>query len=421
MRRRLLVLGAAVLAAGVALLAATVTSAGGAVTGTLRVTGPWVGADQQSFRAVLDAFQQQNPGLTITYTPMTGSVSSGIEAAGNRADVAVLSLPSELKAMRRLARAGTIQPIEFAVPAVRANYAFTWKQHGTVDGKLYGLFFKATNRSGIWYEQRRFRSNGLTPPSSWKALQRTADVITNRGLMPFAVSGRSAMAMPDLFANTFLMLQGSRRYDMLAGGQLRWTSPFVSDTLRAMRTTLVNPNRIAGGVGSLATPFETAVQKVFGSPQRASMVSGGSAVIPFLYRAKAVRPISQFGVFSFPTTDGKGPARVIGDANAVVMVKNSEQARALISYLATPEAATIWAKRSIDYLSPNRKVDVRSYPMEATRTLASALTQAAVFRFGIADLRSTAFKEKLNQLLIEYIHAPSRVNQITTHIGTLGA
>jgi ABC-type glycerol-3-phosphate transport system substrate-binding protein len=412
---------AAAVAAALAVLAAATTNAGGAVTGTLRVTGPWTGADEQSFRAVLQAFEQQNPGLTVTYTPVSGSVASAIEAAGNTADVAVLSLPNEVTAMRRLARAGTIQPIEFAVPAVRANYAFTWKAHGSVDGKLYGLFFKATNRSGFWYDQAQFRRVGLTAPTSWRGLQRAADRLTNRGIMPFAVSGRSAIAMPDLFANTYLMLQGNRRYDMLTRGQMRWSSGTVRDTLRIMRTTLVNPSRIAGGLGSLSTPFETAVQKVFGSPLRAGMVTGGSAVMPVLYRAKAVRPVSQFGVIPFPTTDGKGPARVIGAGNAVVMVKNSEQARALINYLATPEAATIWAKRGIDFLSPNRKVDVRSYPTDAVRTLASALTQASVFRFGIADMRSTAFKGKLNQLLIEYVHAPRRVNQITAHIDTLGA
>jgi ABC-type Fe3+ transport system substrate-binding protein len=111
---------------------------------------------------------------------------------------------------------------------------------------------------------------------------------------------------------------------------------------------------------------------------------------------------------------------VIGDGHAVVMVRNSEAARALISYLATPEAATIWAARGGDFISPNRRVAVQAYTTDAARTLASALTQAAVFRFGLADMRSSAFKTKLNQLLIEYVHAPRRVNQITAHIDTLG-
>ena len=420
MLRRLLAPCAAALAAGIALLAATTTNAAGAVSGSLTITGPWTGADEQSFRAVLDAFQQQNPGLMITYRAASGNVSTAVQSAGNPSDLAVLSLPNELEAMRRLARAGTLKPIEFAVPAVRANYAFAWKMHGSVDGKLYGLFFKATNRSGFWYEQRQFRNAGLTAPRSWRALGGVANALSKDGFMPFAVSGRSSIALPDLFANTYLMLQGNRRYDMLARGQLRWRSATVRDTLRIMRETLVNPTRIAGGLGSLSTTYETAVQKVFGSPLRASMVSGGSAVIPILYRAKAVRPIAQFGVFPFPTTDGKGQPRVIGDADAVVMLKDSEQARALISYLATPEAATIWARRGIDFLSPNRKVDARSYPTAAARTLASALTQAAVFRFGIADMRPTAFKEKLNQLLIEYVHAPRRVNEITAHLDAVG-
>jgi ABC-type glycerol-3-phosphate transport system substrate-binding protein len=414
--RRLLLPFVLALVAGLAAVAAA-TTASAAVSGTLRIVGPWTGADEQSFRAVLDGFRQQNPGVNITYQSVSGSAAGEIsKTAESQPDLAVLALPADLATMRTMARDGSLKPIDFAVPTVRANYAFSWKRLGSVDGKLYGVFLKATNRSAFWYEQRLFQNEGLAAPTSWKGLQRVSGALAGLGAKPFAVSGASALALPDLFANVYLTFDGNRRYDRLARGEIRWTDATVRDALVRMRATLVNPTRIAGGLGSLRGGFDSAVQKVFGSPLKAAMVPGGSAVIPVLHSAKAVRPITQFGAFPFPTTDGQGPPRVIGDAHTVVMVKDSPAARALIEYLATPGAATIWAKRSIDFLSPNRKVDPASYSVPAVRTLATALSRATVFRFGLADTGSPNFRTTLNRLLMEYVQNPARINQITAQL-----
>jgi alpha-glucoside transport system substrate-binding protein len=417
MRQRLLAVCALALAVGVAALTAA-TTAPAAVSGTLAIVGPWKGADEQSFRAVMAGFRQQNPGVTITYTAAAPdlSVLESAARAGTSPDVAVLSLPAELSEMRVMARSGVLEPIEFAVPAVKANYAFSWKALGSVDGKLTALFFKATNDSAFWYDQRSFQSRGVTAPKSWSALRRAGDALLARGIKPYAVSGQSAIALPNLFQNVYLTLFGNRRYDMLARGQIRWSDPSVRTSLRLMRDAVANPLKIAGGLASLGSDYGAAVQQVFGNPPRAAMVPGGSTVIPVLQTAKAARPITQFGVFPFPTTDGKGPARVIGEPNAAVMLNDNAVARAFISYLATPEAATIWAKRGGAFLSPNRKVDVKSYPTTAARTLASALANANVFRFGIADLAPPSFKQTFNRMLIEFLRSPARLDQITARL-----
>jgi ABC-type glycerol-3-phosphate transport system substrate-binding protein len=299
---------------------------------------------------------------------------------------------------------------------VKANYAFSWKTLGSVDGRLYGVFLKATNHSAFWYDLRRFQRDGLQPPTSWTGLQRLSDTLVAKGLKPFAVGGSSSITLPDLFANVYLMLQGNRSYDALSRGTIRWTDPSVRDVLRTLRSVLVNPDRIAGGLESLRTDYPSAVQKVFGSPQRAGMVAGGSAVLPVLYTAKAARPIQQFGAFPFPTADGRASSRVIGEGDAAVMVEDSPQARALVSFLATPAAATIWAKRGGDFLSPNRAVDLGAYATPAMRTLATALTRASVFRFGIAAAKPAAFATTLNRMLIDYIRHPSQVSRITAQI-----
>jgi alpha-glucoside transport system substrate-binding protein len=81
---------------------------------------------------------------------------------------------------------------------------------------------------------------------------------------------------------------------------------------------------------------------------------------------------------------------VVGGGDVVVMFKDGPVARALIKYLATPEAAAIWAKRG-GYSSPNKNLDPSVYPDEITRTTASALAKASTFRFDMSDLAPATF------------------------------
>jgi ABC-type glycerol-3-phosphate transport system substrate-binding protein len=359
--------------------------------------------------------------VTVTYTAADGDVATSLKGAAGTPtapDLAVLSLPTDLTAMKELARAGTLASLDFAVPAVRSNYAFSWKSLGTVDRNLVGLPFRATNRSAIWYDARAFKSEGLKAPSSWKQMLAVTATLRAHGLAPFAIGGKSAVALPNLFQNVYLMLEGNARYDKLMNGEIPWTDSSVRDALRTTRSLTTG---MAGGGVALGSDYAAAVQKVFGSPMKAVMVPGGSATLPVLYSAKAVRPLAQFGVFSFPRTNGAAPPRVIGDADVVTMVKDSEAARALVGFLATPEAATIWAKRGGFFLSPNRKVDLSSYALPAIRTLATSLTRAGVFRLGIADARSPEFKKALNAMLVSYLRNPGKATEVMTQLDKAAA
>lgn len=406
------------LVAALGLLATTSAGAAAPVSGTLTVVGPWQGANEQSFRSVLDGFHTQNPDVTITYEAVAGSVAQAIGTTGTTkdADVAVLSLPTDLAAMRTMAGDGTIKPIDFAVPALRSNYAFTWKMLGSTGGKLVGLPFKASNDSGFWYNDALFKGRKLHVPTTWSGLQHLLTSAGASGRPALAVGASSGFLLPQLFQDVYLMQQGSRRYDALVRGAIAWNNPTVRDAMTLMGG-LVSPSRVAGGLGAgLSSPFAGAVQKVFGSPQQASMVPGGSAVYPVLYSAKAVRPITQFGVVPFPSMNGIGPARVIGTADLAVMLEDTPAARALISYLATPQAAAIWAKRGGDFLSPNRKLSLQSYPVAGMRTLAGALAGTNVFRLSLTSTMSPAFRKVFNQALLDYVRSPWQLQQITTRL-----
>jgi alpha-glucoside transport system substrate-binding protein len=415
MKRRLSVFLATVIVAGLAIIAATSTRSQ-AATGPLTIVGPWTGTDAQSFQAVLSAFTAKNPGITVTYQSATGDVADTLKNPfASTPDLAVLSLPRDLAAMSTLAKSGALKPMDFLVPAMRSHYAFSWKLLGSVDNKLFGLPFKATNESAIWFDRNALSRAGVPAPRSWTGLLKAFGALRAHGIAPIAISGGSAVVLPGLFESLYLMAYGNTRYDRLAAGTLPWTDPSVRGTLRLLSQLT---RSMAGGPSSLNAGYSAAVAAVFGSPLRAAMVPGGSTALPVLYTAKAARPLSEFDAFAFPRMNPAAPPRVIGTADAVVLTKDSDSARALLAYLSSPEAAAVWAKRGGFFLSPNRGIDPSAYGVPAVRSLATSLAAANVFRLGIADTVSGTFRQQLNSLLVDYVQHPDKLNLIVGRINT---
>lgn len=95
-------------------------------------------------------------------------------------------------------------------------------------------------------------------------------------------------------------------------------------------------------------------------------------------------------MFPFPAV-GAGDKPVVSGGDAAVILKDSEAAQALVTWLASPEAATIQAKLG-GYLSPNKNVDLASYPNAVQREIAKALVKAGDdFRFDMSDQMPQAF------------------------------
>ncbi len=97
--------------------------------------------------------------------------------------------------------------------------------------------------------------------------------------------------------------------------------------------------------------------------------------------------------FPFPAVDG-GTAPVVSGGDAAVVLKDGKNAKAgmkLLEYLATPEAAAVWAKAG-GFLSPNKKLDPASYGDDVTRATAKSLIDAGdSVRFDMSDQAPAAF------------------------------
>src|SRR5574341_2272418 len=138
--------------------------------GTVTVLGVWGGAELESFLAMVKPFEEQT-GVKVQFEgtrDLNAVLTTRIEG-GNPPDVAGLPGPGQ---MAEFARAGKLTPLDAVLDlgAMRQQYAQSWIDLATVDGKVYGVFIKASLKGLVWYNPKAFKAAGYTVPGTWDDL-----------------------------------------------------------------------------------------------------------------------------------------------------------------------------------------------------------------------------------------------------------
>ena len=381
---------------------------GEAVSGSINVLAVWTGAEGEAFQAVIDGFNEEQPDVEVNYTanqdPAT-VLSTSVEG-GNPPDVAALPSPG---IMADFAGRGALTPIDFARDTIEENYADVWLDLGTVENELYGVFFKGANKSTVWYNVEQFEQAGIEPAEDWETFLSNAETLGASGVPAYSIGGADGWTLTDLFENIYLRTAGPEMYDQLATHEIPWTDESVINALTEMGKILGDTENIAGGTsGALQADFPTSVTQVFSDPPKAAQVIEGDFVGGVISAETQAEPETGFNVANFPDI-GESDSPVVGGGDVVVMFKDNPAARAFIEYLATPEAAEIWASRG-GFSSPNQNVDPSVYPDEIQRTTATALAEAEVFRFDLSDLQPAAFgSDAMFSILQDFLRNPDDV------------
>jgi alpha-glucoside transport system substrate-binding protein len=356
----------------------------------LEVAAVWSGVEQQNFERVLRAFTRRT-GVTVRYASAGYSVPVFLRArlaAHRLPDVAFLPQPGLL---RTYAAEHLLLPLNrIAGAAVASNYNSAWRRLGSVGPALYGVWFKAADKSLIWYNEDVFERAGVVPPGSTGGLVLLADRLARRGVAAFAVGGADGWTLADWFSNLYLRLAGPARYDLLAAHRIAWTDPSVIAALRLMAKVL-RPRVIAGGPrGALSTSYPESVQETFAARPAAAMVFEGDFVAGVISGQTRARLDVDADAFSFPAA-GRPVPMVVAGGDAAVLMRRSAAGAALIRFLASPQAAAIWAARG-GFVSPNINLSLSVYPGGISTFIARSLLGAGGnFRFSLADLTPAGF------------------------------
>ncbi|WP_030224615.1 ABC transporter substrate-binding protein [Streptomyces sp. NRRL WC-3626] len=361
---------------------------------TVTVAGVWSGSEQKNFQKVLDAFTEKTGAKTAfvsTGDNVSTVVGSKIEG-GNAPDVVMVP---QVGVLKQFAEKGWLKPLDEKVKSqVGGNFADVWQNYGSVDGTLYGLYFKAAHKSTVWYSPAALEQAGVTPPTTYDAMLENGRTISDSGLAAFSVAGQDGWTLTDWFENVYLSQAGPEKYDALAAHEIKWTDPTVVGALTTLGKLFKDKQLVAGGQKqALNTDFPGSVEKVFGPKAEAAMVYEGDFVAGVAKDQFGKDIGTDADFFPFPPVgDGKAPVVSGGDAAVVLKDgKNSDAGMALVEYLASPEAAAVWAEAG-GFLSPNKKLDLASYGDDVTRATAKSLIEAGdSVRFDMSDQAPAAF------------------------------
>jgi alpha-glucoside transport system substrate-binding protein len=358
---------------------------------SLEVAAVWTGGEQANFKKVLAEFEKRT-GAKVTFVPAQDPIINFIGskvAGGAPPDIAMLPQPGAIK---QAVDKGWAKPLGAdAQKELGKNYSQGWQNIGKVNGKQYGVYYKAANKSLIWYNAKVFENAGASEPKTWKDLLSTAQTVYDSGVTPFSVGGAEGWTLTDWFENIYLSQAGPEKYDQLAKHEIKWTDPSVKDALTTLAQVWGKKDYVAGGAtGALQTDFPASVTQVFtgGDQPKAAMVYEGDFAQVNITQAKA-KVGTDAKVFPFPAVGDIAP--VVSGGDAAVILKDGKAAQALATFLASPDAATIQAKLG-GYLSPNKNVENSAYPNAVQQKIAKALIDSGDdFRFDLSDQAPQAF------------------------------
>lgn len=357
---------------------------------TVTVLGAIIDQDAERFIESMKPFEEAT-GIKVVYEgsgDFEQLVTLRVEG-GNPPDVVMFPQPG---LMADLARQGHLVDLSTIIntAALADNYSEAWIDLGSVDDTLYGVWYRASMKSLIWYPVPEFEEAGYTIPETWDELIALSDQMVADGRTPWAIGMESATATgwvgTDWIEDIMLRTAGPEKYDQWVAGELPFDSPEVRRAFELAGEIFFNPDYVLGGTTSiLMTPFGDSSLPLFEDPPGAYLHRQASFIAGFFPDYVQADLESHVNAFYFPPIDEDQGRPVLGAGDVFAVTNDKPEVVAFLEYLATAEAAQYWASAG-GFLSPNSSVPLDWYPDEITRVQAEILTTADVFRFDASDL-----------------------------------
>ena len=387
--------------------------------GTLSMLGVLGGTELDAFLSILAPFEAAT-GIDVQYesTRDLPAVLQTRVDGGNPPDV--VSTPG-IGQMAAFAEAGQLLDLNEVLDArtVTKDFGADLLEVVSHQGQLFGIY-DAVNVGGlIWYNPHTY--TGPNAPATWQELETWAQNTAARGTTPWCMGLESGAASGWPGANfiTELLLRqsGPDIYASWWQGDLPWTSPEVKRAFETFGKIATDPAMVTGGpTAVLATSFMNGGDALFSNPPTCFLhlqanFMGGILTGNF----PELEPIKDVDFFAFPDVN-PAYAGIRQTSGEIVSVFNdTPQARALVSYLATPAAQALVAATGI-WLTANQRVPLDAYPTPFTRRAAEVLTSGkAIYYYGNA-LMPQAMSDAFWRGVLDYVQSPEDLDAILTDL-----
>jgi alpha-glucoside transport system substrate-binding protein len=387
----------------------------------VRVLGLWSGPEFDNFATVKASWEKATGGVVDWEgtEDLPGVLAARLQA-GNPPDIAVLP---NLALLRQLAQSGTLIPLSsvLEMDRVHQDYPPAWVDLGSYDGKLYGIFYKVTNKATVWYSPKAFKANDYRVPRTWDDTIALADHMVADGHTPFSIVAArgpaSGWALTDWISQIVLNSCGPTLYDKWIAADIPWTDACIKQSFRMFTKIVKAKGYVLGGSQRiLATTDEDGGNPLYSKPPNAYMYYLASFAQGFIAaKYPNLKPGRDYGFFSFPTINDRYRGSVTIGADVVVMVKDSPSARSFMNYLAGARAQEAWIKLG-GFTSVNRSVSAAAYPDPVARAVAEDLAEAKVSRFSAGDMMPAPLQRAWWRGMLELVQDPRTLDSMLTSL-----
>jgi alpha-glucoside transport system substrate-binding protein len=324
-----------------------------------------------------------------------------------------------LAMMEQLADDGKLIPLDSVLDMkeVTRDYAPAWIELGSQNGKLYGIFYKVTNKATIWYNPKAFAAAGYNVPTTWSEMITLADTMVADGHTPFSVvaaSGpASGWALTDWISEIVLNNCGPDLYDKWIAAEIPWNHACIKQSFDMFTKIVSTEGYVLGGSQRIiATGDDVGADPLYTDPPTAYLCYLASSAQAFIAASYPdLKPGTDYDVFTFPTINPEYQGAVTVGADVPVMVSDTPAARSVITYLASARAQETWIKHG-GFTSVNRSVSADTYLDPVARTVAEELTEAEVSRFSAGDMMPASLQRAWWGATLELVKDPSKVDSI---------
>ena len=360
------------------------------------IMGQWVDAEQENFEAALQPFIDST-GIDVNYEGVTDyeTVLNVRVEGGDAPDAAQIAQPG---LMRSFQEQGALVNLSewINTEQLQTDYIESFLDLASVDGDVHGIYYKTDLKSIVWYPVEAFEDNGYEIPQTWDELMALSQQIVDDGNgSPWCISmehgDATGWVATDWIEDVLLRTAPVEVYDQWVAHEIPFDSPEVLEAAQIVESIWFNPDFVYGGTTGINNTF-------VGDTQNPMFAKGGpkcwlhkqAAWIPDFWPKDPATdeplftPGKDSAFFYLPPIEEEYGRPVLGAGDMFVMFEDRPEVRALMEFLATPEAAQAWIEAG-GFVSPNQATPVDWYEAYPSSGLAEIMADSTALRFDASD------------------------------------
>ncbi len=360
---------------------------------TIELLGQWIEAEGQAFDDSLKAFRDAT-GINVVYSGIQNYATVlNVRVDGGLApDIAQLAQSGNMRNFQADGKLIALDDV-LDVEQVKADYSPGFIDAGSVDGTLYGLFYKQDLKSIVWYPVKAFEEKGYAIPTTWDELVALSDKIVADGSNPWCTTVEHADASgwvaTDWIEDVLLRTAPVDTYDKWVSHEIPFNDPAIVNAMNIVGKMFFTDGYTYGGntringtwVGDSQTPmFDQDGPKCWMHKQ--------AAWVPDFWPKDGDTPLYKPGVdssfFYLPPIDPQYGKPVLGGADMFVQFNDRPEVRALMQWFSTADSVKERVATG-SFLAASNAVPQESYTVYPMSDLAKIAREATVNRPDASD------------------------------------